>query len=531
MIFQCWLVIVPLVALVTSLHVHAQPQGQQASNRDNLLRMYWAKPNAKAVAALQAMSDPKVDKQIEKVKLHWRIQSSLEDCVLKKSQSGELKNRILRGVQGATKWKTPCPAEPLSGLDGLQNASHAIAYSAEKSALDKVRLSFLEEMTYARQVLGDEEGLDDFNKFCSDHACPRGAHDLIQKNKSPKVVDTSNLANRAWSALENYRSGKYIGSHEGLLLASSIHKIDLNSKTTFEEFRKRVPEAQKEVIGKLKSDTFELFKKVALEETSAQPPTLVRNHLRELIQNYPTVVGSMLANNPELTTLICFELQTMEGPKSPQELEKDWLWLGGGLLISAGAVVAAPFLGVPVTVGRMAQGALAATALKGAADEQAQSRDLLRESVELRNEFFSGSGDVAVLASADAKAQEAYEKMQSSYLEAAQVLPLGKVATMAKAFAIGKQGERSLETMKALTSFFNQTKLKAANKVFKENFDLITNSLTGSLNEFDLLMGTMAKLGPGVQKVWFRFFERLPDHAKERIEKLMAVARRKGCFL
>jgi hypothetical protein len=501
---------------------------------ETIISLYWTKPNEEAIRRLEGLSQREgltvdITKQIEKAKLHWQIQSALENCIVNNDKTIMLKKRILSGVEGALEI-SPCADLHLHGLGNLQQAVNATTKSLEKKTLDKIRLRFLDEYIQARNILGDEQDLNELNNFCLSHECPNGARQLIETHLDPSVVSSKTLADHAWQALQNYKMGKYIGSQEGLLLASTTLLPYLKKNITEAEFIALVPTAKNEVLTKIRDDTLGEFKKILNEEGGNQQPMVVRTTLQKLIETYPTLVGTMLAKNPELTSVICYELKGLEAPKSSLEKERDWLWLSGGALLAVGSLVVAPMAGIPLTVGRMANGAMGGLAVSGATQEQAHSQNLLNEATLLRNEFFVGKGDTAILATADKKTQEAYQHMIASYSEAAQVIPIGRIAIMAKAVKIGEGAEQSVASMNLLTNFLKSMREKALNSSFRTNYQKLVSLMPESLDEFDLLMGTIAKLGPKAQQSWFRFFNKLPDHAKERVEKLISFSKKQGCF-
>lgn len=121
-------------------------ENQHDRQIDAILSLYWSQPSESAYGGIQEFTknnkiSPEAHIQIEKVKVHWKIQNLLENCVLKDEKNQLLKKRILGGVQGAD-----------------------------------------EEFMLARQALGDEQDLQDFKKLCISHECPNGALELVQKN-------------------------------------------------------------------------------------------------------------------------------------------------------------------------------------------------------------------------------------------------------------------------------------------------------------------------------------------------------------
>lgn len=201
--------------------------------------------------------------------------------------------------------------------------------------------------------------------------------------------------------MQDFKSGKYVGGQGGLLLASNVFAPFLNKSITREEFDELVPKAKIEMLSKIRSDTLGVFERILNEEGGSQRPPVIRANLQNLIATYPAVVGTMLAKNPELTEVVCHELQMLEAPKSDLEKEKDWLWLSGGVLLGGVSAFATPIMGIPLTVGRLVQGAAGGLALNGTIQEQMRSQALLDEAITLRSELFSGRGYLSMLVQAD----------------------------------------------------------------------------------------------------------------------------------
>jgi hypothetical protein len=84
--------------------------------------------------------------------------------------------------------------------------------------------------------------------------------------------------------------------------------------------------------------------------------------------------------------------------------------------------------------------------------------------------------------------------------------------------------------MQSLKNFLSALKQKALDSGFRQNFQKLVSQIPDSLDEFDLLMGLMAKLGPKAQETWFRFFEKMPVNAKQRVENLIKFSKQKACF-